>query len=173
MKEGESIDHPLLSKAIESAQKKVEQYHFDIRKQLLQYDSVMNQQRTAIYEERKNILLAEDLIEHTWQIITDALNGILEAYFPDDKEGSQGAFLKVKTIFGAKIANACPRRTIAHFTRCTRKMIALLREGFDAKLRNWDRKRRTGYSKLFCCALLTSIGKNTCSLWMSCAGVSG
>lgn len=150
MKEGESIDHPLLSKAIESAQKKVEQYHFDIRKQLLQYDSVMNQQRTAIYEERKNILLAEDLIEHTWQIITDALNGILEAYFPDDKEADpRGAFLKVKTIFGAKIAECLSKvddRSLLPEVR--EKMIALLREGFDAKLKELGPEAANGIFKM-------------------------
>jgi len=150
MKEGESIDHPLLSKAIESAQKKVEQYHFDIRKQLLQYDSVMNQQRTAIYEERKNILLAEDLIEHTWQIITDALNGILEAYFPDDKEADpRGAFLKVKTIFGAKIAECLSKvddRSLLPEAR--EKMIALLREGFDAKLKELGPEAANGIFKM-------------------------
>lgn len=150
MKEGESIDHPLLSKAIESAQKKVEQYHFDIRKQLLQYDSVMNQQRTAIYEERKNILLAEDLIEHTWQIITDALNGILEAYFPDDKEADpRGAFLKVKTIFGAKIAECLSKADDRSLLPDAReKMIALLREGFDAKLKELGPEAANGIFKM-------------------------
>lgn len=51
MEEGESIEHPLLTKAIANAQKKVEQMHFDIRRQLLMYDNVMNQQREAVYAE--------------------------------------------------------------------------------------------------------------------------
>jgi preprotein translocase subunit SecA len=56
MEEGESIEHPLLTKAIASAQKKVEEMHFDIRKQLLAYDNVMNRQREAVYAQRQQIL---------------------------------------------------------------------------------------------------------------------
>ena len=136
MKEGEAIDHPLLSRAIESAQKKVEQYHFDIRKQLLQYDSVMNQQRMAIYDERKRILLSDDLIEHTWQIITDALEGVLEEYFPDEGEvDPKGAILKIKTLFDARIAECLSGvDDKALLPEARDKMIALLKEEFDAKV---------------------------------------
>ena len=56
MEEGESIEHNLLTRAIANAQKKVEQLHFDIRKQLLAYDNVMNRQREAVYTERQQIL---------------------------------------------------------------------------------------------------------------------
>lgn len=136
MKEGEAIDHPLLSRAIESAQKKVEQYHFDIRKQLLQYDSVMNQQRMAIYDERKRILLSDDLIEHTWQIITDALDGVLEEYFPDEGEvDPKGAILKIKTLFDVRIAECLSGvDDKALLPDARNKMIALLKEEFDAKV---------------------------------------
>jgi len=136
MKEGEAIDHPLLSRAIESAQKKVEQYYFDIRKQLLQYDSVMNQQRMAIYDERKRILLSDDLIEHTWQIITDALDGVLEEYFPDEGEvDPKGAILKIKTLFDVRIAECLSGvDDKALLPDARNKMIALLKEEFDAKV---------------------------------------
>ena len=136
MKEGEAIDHPLLSRAIESAQKKVEQYHFDIRKQLLQYDSVMNQQRMAIYDERKRILLSDDLIEHTWQIITDALDGVLEEYFPNEGEvDPKGAILKIKTLFDVRIAECLSGADDkALLPEARDKMIALLKEEFDAKV---------------------------------------
>lgn len=136
MKEGEAIDHPLLSRAIESAQKKVEQYHFDIRKQLLQYDSVMNQQRMAIYDERKRILLSDDLIEHTWQIITDALDGVLEEHFPDEGEADpNGAIIKIKTLFSGRIAECLSGvDDRALLPEARDKMIALLKEEFDAKV---------------------------------------
>jgi len=137
MKEGEAIDHPLLSRAIESAQKKVEQYHFDIRKQLLQYDSVMNQQRMAIYDERKRILLSDDLIEHTWQIITDALDGVLEEHFPDEGEADpNGAIIKIKTLFSGRIAGCLSGvDDRALLPEARDKMIALLKEEFDAKVK--------------------------------------
>ena len=56
MKEGEEISHPWVSKSIARAQKKVEAYHFDIRKNLLEYDGVMNEQRTIVYDQRQEIL---------------------------------------------------------------------------------------------------------------------
>lgn len=57
--EDEAIQHPLVSRALESAQKKIEGFHFDSRKQVLEYDDVLNQQRQGIYKRRKAILLAE------------------------------------------------------------------------------------------------------------------
>ncbi|GAB4267200.1 MAG: preprotein translocase subunit SecA [Deferrisomatales bacterium] len=61
LQEGEDIQHPWISKAIENAQKKVEAHNFDIRKHLLEYDDVMNKQREAIYAWRREVLGAEDL----------------------------------------------------------------------------------------------------------------
>jgi preprotein translocase subunit SecA len=63
MEEGEPIEHPLINRAIENAQKKVEGHNFDIRKHLLEYDDVMNRQRTVIYDMRREILGSEDLRE--------------------------------------------------------------------------------------------------------------
>ncbi len=63
MEEGEPIEHPLINRAIENAQKKVEGHNFDIRKHLLEYDDVMNKQRTVIYDMRRDILGSEDLRE--------------------------------------------------------------------------------------------------------------
>ncbi len=57
--EDEAIQHPMVSRALESAQKKIEGFHFDSRKQVLEYDDVLNQQRQGIYKRRRNILLAE------------------------------------------------------------------------------------------------------------------
>jgi preprotein translocase subunit SecA len=63
MEEGEPIEHPLINRAVENAQKKVEAHNFDIRKHLLEYDDVMNKQRTVIYDMRREILGSEDLRE--------------------------------------------------------------------------------------------------------------
>ena len=107
MEEGESIEHGLISKAIESAQKKVEQYHFDIRRQLLIYDNVMNQQREAIYEERRNILSEGDLTERAVQIIEDAVKSILSGMFSDGGEPQMEAVsIKLKSTFGPGVEKA-------------------------------------------------------------------
>ena len=63
MEEGEPIEHPLINRAVENAQKKVEGHNFDIRKHLLEYDDVMNKQRTVIYDMRREVLGSENLRE--------------------------------------------------------------------------------------------------------------
>lgn len=83
MEEGECIEHPLLSKAIENAQKKVEEMHFDIRKQLLAYDNVMNQQREAVYKERSEILNDNDIATRTMEVIEDTAQAQLDKIFAD------------------------------------------------------------------------------------------
>ncbi|MHB1680506.1 MAG: preprotein translocase subunit SecA [bacterium] len=80
LKDGQAIEHPMISKAIENAQKKVEGHNFDIRKNLIDYDNVMNKQREIIYSYRRKILQAENLDEMHEEIVSDA-ETILENYF--------------------------------------------------------------------------------------------
>ncbi len=63
MQEGEAIEHPWVNKAIENAQRKVEAHNFDIRKQLLEYDDVANDQRKVIYKQRNDLMAADDISE--------------------------------------------------------------------------------------------------------------
>ncbi|MFC1749258.1 preprotein translocase subunit SecA [Pseudomonadota bacterium] len=80
MEEGEAIEHPWVSKAIENAQRKVEGHNFDIRKQLLEYDDVANDQRKVIYQQR-NELMAEDDISETIKLVrADIVNGVIDGY---------------------------------------------------------------------------------------------
>ncbi|MBU3004434.1 preprotein translocase subunit SecA [Paraglaciecola arctica] len=82
MERGEAIEHPWVTRAIENAQRKVEGRNFDMRKQLLEYDDVANDQRKVIYEQR-NELLEEGEISETIEVIReDVVNGILDQYIP-------------------------------------------------------------------------------------------
>lgn len=82
MERGEAIEHPWVTRAIENAQRKVEGRNFDMRKQLLEYDDVANDQRKVIYEQR-NELLDEGEISETIEVIReDVVNGILDQYIP-------------------------------------------------------------------------------------------
>jgi preprotein translocase subunit SecA len=80
MKEGEPIEHTLISKAIENAQKKVEAMHFEIRKHLLDYDNVMNQQRHIIYSMRRNILEENNVEEMLKEMIDSTILSLFETY---------------------------------------------------------------------------------------------
>lgn len=102
MEEGECIEHSLLSKAIENAQKKVEEMHFDIRKQLLSYDNVMNQQREAIYRERGEILDDNDIIGRTLGILEDTAQSQLDRIFQDkhaDEPDIESVSIKLNALF--------------------------------------------------------------------------
>ena len=80
----EAIQHPFVSKNLASAQKRVESHHYDIRKQLLDYDGVSNQQRSAIYKQRNEILHAESeyIEELAKEMLQDSLDNTLDYYIP-------------------------------------------------------------------------------------------
>ena len=89
MKEGEVIEHPWVTKAIGNAQRKVEARNFDIRKHLLDFDDVINDQRTLIYEQRNQIMESEDLSEHVASIRTDVVERIYRDYIPAESMEEQ------------------------------------------------------------------------------------
>ncbi len=78
--ENEAIEHPQISKAIENAQKRLEAYHFDIRKQVLEYDNVMNQQRETIYSQRRKVLERGDLRDNILDMLRRQVDFALELY---------------------------------------------------------------------------------------------
>ena len=83
MEEGEPIEHGLISKAIENAQSKVEGHNFEIRKQLLEYDDVMNQQREVIYRQRRQALDGEDLSDSIKEIVEEMAEQIADQIADD------------------------------------------------------------------------------------------
>ncbi|MDH5301985.1 MAG: preprotein translocase subunit SecA [Gammaproteobacteria bacterium] len=80
MERGEAIEHPWVTKAIENAQRKVEGRNFDMRKQLLEYDDVANEQRKVIYEERNEVMEAEDISQTIEGIRADVINELINKY---------------------------------------------------------------------------------------------
>ena len=90
--EGERIESPMISKSIERAQKKVEENNFGIRKRLLEYDDVMNKQRTVVYEKRRHALMGERIGMDIANILWDRVCDIIEK---NDYEGCKEAFIKV------------------------------------------------------------------------------
>jgi preprotein translocase SecA subunit len=88
MEEGEPIEHGLVTRAIENAQKKVEGHNFDIRKHLLEYDDVMNKQREVIYNQRREVLKAESLKEQVLEMAEGLTEEVVGRYANKDDMGS-------------------------------------------------------------------------------------
>ena len=89
MKEGEELTHPLLNRSIESAQKRVEQRNFGIRKHTLEFDDVMNKQRAIIYDFRARLLTADDLRADIRQFLEDAAGNIVDNFMAVRAAGKQ------------------------------------------------------------------------------------
>ncbi len=103
MEEGQEIEHPFVTRAIETAQKRVEGRNFEIRKQLLEYDNVMNKQREVIYAERRRVLEGENLKEHYLGMMEEVADEFAAGFGPND-ENAFGAFVEmVRKIFPVNV----------------------------------------------------------------------
>jgi len=99
MEEGQVIEHPWVSGAIEIAQKRVETHNFEIRKQLLEYDNVMNRQREVIYAMRRSVLDGEDIKERMVQALEDSIHIMVGQYlFPKDAQPESGPDIEGFTV---------------------------------------------------------------------------
>jgi preprotein translocase subunit SecA len=89
MEEDEEISHPLLNRSIESAQKRVEQHHYQIRRRTLEYDDVMNKQREQLYGFRNNIINGDDVRDVMFDVVEDVIVKRVESYMPQGFEGEE------------------------------------------------------------------------------------
>jgi len=92
MEEGVPIEHRMVTKSIENAQKKVEGHNFEIRKHLLEYDDVMNKQREVIYKHRQNVLGATDVTEEILDMVEGIGEGLVETYCPEEQYSEEWDF---------------------------------------------------------------------------------
>tara|TARA_Y100001960_G_C14695221_1_gene838645 strand:- start:760 stop:1587 length:828 start_codon:yes stop_codon:yes gene_type:complete len=104
LKEGESIDHPWINKALERAQKRVEGRNFDIRKTLLKFDDVMNDQRKVIFEQRKEILKTDNITEIINSFLEDVTKDFSNQKTVYERENKIEAFkTKIRAVVGRSI----------------------------------------------------------------------
>ncbi|MDE5933766.1 MAG: preprotein translocase subunit SecA [Lachnospiraceae bacterium] len=96
--EGQEIEHKALTKAIETAQKKIENNNFGIRKNLLEYDQVMNEQREIIYEERRRVLNGESMRDAIYKMITDIVENCIDICIGDDSDFEEWDFNELNTL---------------------------------------------------------------------------
>ncbi|MBK7023833.1 MAG: preprotein translocase subunit SecA [Sulfuritalea sp.] len=103
MPEGEAIEHPLVSRSLESAQRKVEQRNFDIRKQLLEYDDVSNDQRKVIYQQRNELLDSEDIAETITAMRQGQIHDTFRLYVPAESVEEQWDVGGLETALAAEL----------------------------------------------------------------------
>jgi len=107
MERGEAIEHGMVSKSIEKAQRKVEGRNFDIRKQLLEYDNVANDQRTIVYRQRNELMASEDISELVTNMREDVGNEIVSSHIPPQSVPEQwdieGLEIGIETQFGLQL----------------------------------------------------------------------
>lgn len=96
--ENQEIEHKLLSNAIESAQKKIENNNFGVRKNLLEYDQVMNEQREIIYEERRRVLNGESMRDVIYKMITDITENSVDISISDDVDSDEWDFTELNAL---------------------------------------------------------------------------
>ncbi|WIM05405.1 MAG: preprotein translocase subunit SecA [Candidatus Nitricoxidivorans perseverans] len=108
MPEGEAIEHPLVSRSLESAQRKVEQRNFDIRKQLLEYDDVANDQRKVIYQQRNELLDADDIAETITAMRRGLVYDTFRLHVPDDSVEEQWDIPGLESTLAAELQIRLP-----------------------------------------------------------------
>jgi preprotein translocase subunit SecA len=103
MPEGEAIEHPLVTRSLESAQRKVEQRNFDIRKQLLEYDDVANDQRKVIYQQRNELLDSGDIADTIDAMRQGVIHDLFRQYVPAESVEEQWHLAGLETALAAEL----------------------------------------------------------------------
>jgi preprotein translocase subunit SecA len=132
MDEDIPIENRMVSKAIENAQKRVEAHNFDIRKHLLEYDDVMNKQRTEIYVFRRELLQGENLKDRIYSMMDEFVDEILSIYCPEDKHREE---LDMKGLSDAVygVFSIIPHIAPADITSLKETLISEIRNAYEKK----------------------------------------
>ncbi len=139
MEEGEAIEHPWVTRAIENAQRKVEGRNFDIRKEILAYDDVANDQRKVIYSLRNEIMATDDISDRIVAIRRDVINDVITEYIPPNTMEEQwdikGLEEHLKQEFDADIAIArmLDEDNSLHEELLRKRIIEIMEQNYQAK----------------------------------------
>jgi preprotein translocase subunit SecA len=139
MEEGEAIEHPWVSRAIENAQKKVEGHNFDIRKQVLEYDDVANDQRKVVYDQRNELMATEDVSGTITSMRETVVNTVIDQYIApnsiDEQWELEGLSRALRDEFGldVDVAQWLKDDEELHEETLRQKIIATVQEQSDGK----------------------------------------
>jgi preprotein translocase subunit SecA len=132
MDEDMPIENKMVTRAIENAQKKVEEHNFDIRKHLLEYDDVMNKQRTEIYSFRKGILQGENLKERVFDMVEEVIDELLFIYCPEEKHRDDWDTKGIKdAVYG--IFSVVPDTSAATVQLLRESLLTTVKNAYEAK----------------------------------------
>lgn len=130
----EPIEAGMVSRAVENAQKKVEGHNFDIRKHLLEYDDVMNQQRNSVYSLRKEVLSGDNLSDLTKEMMGEVTSNILDTYSPEgsrrDEWNLEGMNNHLQKVFGARIDNL---EDLGHMDAVVEAVTGLVKSQYESQ----------------------------------------
>jgi hypothetical protein len=178
MPEGEAIEHPLVSRSLESAQRKVEQRNFDIRKQLLEYDDVSNDQRKVIYQQRNELLDSEDISKPIAAMRQGQIHDVFRCTFPPKASRSNGTSRTRGGACRRAADEAADRRvdqgrsrswvTTRSSSACSTPVTRLSREDRAVV----EPPRGPASSATSCCRASTATGANTSRRSTTCARAS-
>ena len=161
---GEVIEHPWVSKAIANSQKKVEGRNFDIRKQLLEYDDVMNQQREVIYSQRRELLEAEDVQDVIEDMMLDYVDNLASTYLSDspsnwDIDGLQKALLEELSV-QADVQAWADDEDVQHAEDMHAKIVGVLKAHMEAKEAAAGEEQMRGFAKWLLLQVLDNLWKD-------------
>ena len=155
MEEGQSIENAMISRAIENAQRKVEGHNFDIRKQLLEYDDVMNQQRTVIYSLRRDLMTTDDMENVIDEFMDDVLD---EVYEPMDPGNKNGADAETQSMVRSKLDEIFNLRRADHSKDLPHREKAV--EGIKSLFADLKKDAGDQYAEILRFFLLDSLDRN-------------
>lgn len=177
MKEGEAIEHPWVTKAIANAQRKVESRNFDIRKQLLEYDDVANDQRRAIYSQRNELLDVSDVSETIASIREDVFKSTIDNYITpqslEEEWDIQGLEERLKNDFDLEmpIAQWLDKEPELHEETLRERILENAKEQYQRKEEVVGSEMMRNFEKGVMLQTLDSCGKSTWRRWTTCVRV--
>lgn len=131
MPKGEPIYHPILNRSIEKAQKKVEERNFEIRKHLLEYDDVLNEQRNFIYEQRDSILKDENLVGRITNSAKECIEDELEIYLKKSHKDYESGFKEFSTFVKDKFGYVFPTDLTESQQKDSEYLLSLIMAGLN------------------------------------------
>ncbi|MBL8490483.1 MAG: preprotein translocase subunit SecA [Rhodocyclaceae bacterium] len=153
MPEGEAIEHPLVSRSLESAQRKVEQRNFDIRKQLLEYDDVANDQRKVIYQQRNELLDSEDIAETIAAMRQGVLHDAFRTHIPAESVEEQWDIVGLENTLNAEyqlklpVADWVKAEPTLNDDDILRRILDAADEAYKAKVAQVDLAAWSGFER--------------------------